>query len=85
MIKTNDKVDKKFLELGFKKVAEDDNIVQYEKRVDKYVYTHCIDILRKSNGNHIIQSYSKEDDLAVVGMTKEEMKLSLKKLKHKGW
>lgn len=84
-------IDEKFEEIGFKKVADNNYRVRYERYDKKYQYTHVLDICHKKSGNHIIQSYDKE---AVdkkykgnigVGLTYYETKLALKKMKRKKW
>ena len=53
------------------------------KKIKEGSYDHCLDILHKANGNHIIQSYQKRlnsDDFSnMVGLTYKETKLALKK------
>lgn len=84
-------IDDKFLDIGFKKKVENENCVVYERNDAKYGYTQCLDILYKSNGRHIVQSYDCElfDDSNIentcVGLTYYEMKLALKKMRQKHW
>lgn len=77
-------IDEKFKELGFDKTYESDIVVDYEKYIDKYKYTHVIELINKSNGQKTIHSYEKEINkdgfTNSVGMTKEETKLAIKKL-----
>lgn len=77
------RIDKGFRELGFKKIDEGNHGVTYAN-VDKGLgYVHCIAILHKKLGNHIIQSYQQgvnSDGFSnTVGMTYEEAKLAMKK------
>lgn len=84
-------VDRKFEEIGFKKVSDDEHGVVYERKHDSGVikYTHVLDIEKKKSGHHIILSYCKDlfDEKKIgnccVGLTGYEMKLALKKMKQK--
>lgn len=84
-------VDKKFEEIGFKKVSDDEHGVVYERKHDSgYIkYTHVLDIEKKKSGHHIILSCCKDlfDEKKIgnccVGLTGYEMKLALKKMKQK--
>lgn len=79
-------VDEKLAEIGFKKIAENEYGVAYERYDKKYKYTQAVDILRKSSGQHIMQSYDMNDKrCGCVGLTGYEMKLFLKKMKKMGW
>ena len=84
-------IDKKIEELGFKKVANNDCVVSYERLDKKYGYTQCVDILHKASGRHILQSYDKylHDRIGLgntsVGLTGYEMKLFYKKMKKMGY
>lgn len=83
-------IDKKFEEIGFIKVKDDEFGVSYERLNNEYNYIQVLDILHKANGIHIIQSYDKNlfDTKGIgntcVGLTYNEMKLALKKMKQKG-
>lgn len=80
-------IDERFKELGFEKMEEENKYgVSYIKGItlnDNVKYVHRIDIMRKSNGNHLIQSYQNgvnNDGLNnSVGLTYKETKLILKK------
>lgn len=81
-------VDEKLEDLGFKLVKEDEHGVYYERFNDDFKFTHCVDICRKTNGNHLIQSYDKkilvDHDIyanSVVGLTYKELCLFTKKMK----
>lgn len=84
-------VDKKFEEIGFIKVKEDQYGVTYERKNEKYNYTQVLDILHKESGRHIVQSVDKDlmDSKMIgntcVGLTYYEMKLALKKMKQLGY
>lgn len=77
------KTDKKLEKLGFIKQEESKYGAFYTKKIKEGSYDHCLDILHKANGNHIIQSYQKRlnsDDFSnMVGLTYKETKLALKK------
>lgn len=80
-------VDEKLKEIGFVKIEEDKYGVRYERKNSKYNFTQSVDILHKSSGKHILQSYEPDlmDEKKVgntcVGLTGYEMKLFLKKMK----
>lgn len=80
-------VDEKLKEIGFVKIEEDKYGVRYERKNSKYIFTQSVDILHKSSGKHILQSYDPDlmDEKKVgntcVGLTGYEMKLFLKKMK----
>lgn len=80
-------VDEKLKEIGFVKIEEDKYGVRYERKNSKYNFTQSVDILHKSFGKHILQSYDPDlmDEKKVgntcVGLTGYEMKLFLKKMK----
>lgn len=82
-------IDDKLKEVGFNKIEEDKNGASYEKNVPKYGYVHCLDILHKASGRHIIQSYqkdlNKEGFNNCVGLSLYETKLALKKAKQLGF
>lgn len=81
------KADHEFEKIGLKNVAETASIVQYERKERWGI--HCIDILYKTSGEHIIQSYQKGtlDNFMsyMCGMTHKEARLAIKKMKEKGW
>lgn len=80
-------VDEKLKEIGFVKIEEDKYGVRYERENSKYNFTQSVDILHKSSGEHILQSYDpdlmdqKKIGNTCVGLTEYEMKLFLKKMK----
>jgi flagellar motor component MotA len=84
-------IDEKFKEIGFLKVQEDEYGVSYEKQHNSPKYLQRLDILHKSSGRHIIQSYDPYlmDDKKIgntcVGLTMYEMDLCIKKMKQMGW
>ena len=81
--------DKKFKEIGFIKVREDEYGVVYERK--KGSFLQRLDLLRKASGKHILQSYdpylidNKEIGNTCVGLTMYEIKLCFKKMKEMGW
>lgn len=83
-------VDEKLKEIGFVKIEEDQYGVGYERKNSKYNFTQSVDILHKSSGKHILQSYDsdlmdqKKIGNTCVGLTGYEMKLFLKKMKQIG-
>lgn len=83
-------VDEKLKEIGFVKIEENKYSVRYERKNSKYNFTQSVDILHKSSGKHILQSYDPDlmDEKKVgntcVGLTGYEMKLFLKKMKKLG-
>lgn len=80
-------IDKELEKLGFMKVSQDGNVVQYERKERWGV--HCLDLMHKINGNHIIQSYQKgldsEGFSRMCGLTCREAALAVKKIKQLGW
>lgn len=84
-------IDKKFEEIGFKKVSEDKYGARYERENWRHNFTQVLDILHKSNGRHVVQSYDKElmdvENIGntCVGLTYYEMKLVLKKMRKLGY
>lgn len=80
-------VDEKLKEIGFVKIEEDKYGVRYERKNSKYNFTQSVDILHKTSGRHILQSYDADlmDEKKIgntcVGLTGYEMKLFLKKMK----
>lgn len=83
--------DDKLRSLRFTKTQDDKYAVQYERRDPKYKYIQVVVLLHKASGRHIVQSYdaSLGDNKGIgntcVGLTYEEAKLFLKKMKEKGW
>lgn len=91
MIKIFKSIDDKFMDIGFRKIEDDDFNVIYERQNGEYGYTQVLAICHKENGRHIVQSYDKDlfDTKKIgntcVGLTYYEMKLAMKKMKSKGW
>lgn len=83
-------VDDKLLEIGFKKIRENEYGATYERNDPKMKYTHRVDIVRKSSGKHLLQSYDPNlfdtDKIGNtgVGLTTYEMELFTKKMKQIG-
>lgn len=83
--------DEKLKEIGFKKIRDNNLIVEYQRYNDVFNYTQSLCIVRKLNGQSIIQSYDKglfDKNLignVCVGLTFKETKLIIKKMKEKGW
>lgn len=73
------KADKKMERLGFEKVQEDELGVTYLKKINDHNFVHRIDIVKKSNGNHLVQSYNSDGFNNCVGLTYPEMKAVMKK------
>ena len=88
MIKLFKNIDDKLLNLGFKKIKENEYGVRYERCNEKY--THVVTILRKASDKHMLQSYDKDLFDAqyigntAVGLTGFETKLFLTKMKKMG-
>ena len=84
-------IDKKFEDIGFVKCKENEYGVTYERNNNTYNYTQRLDLIHKSNGSHIVQSYDThlmDGDMTgntCVGLTMYEIKLCLKKMKEMGW
>ncbi len=82
-------VDEKFEELGFKKTYESKSVIEYTKFIEKFNFTHCIEILYKADGRHIALSYQQginnDGFNNAVGLTYLESKLIYKKMKQMGW
>ena len=91
MLKLFKNVDEKLRDLGFLKIEDNEHLVEYTRFDDKYKFTQRLAILYKESGKHIIQSYDKDlfDTKGIgnscVGLTYQETKLALKKMKQKGW
>ena len=81
----NNLIDKKFYELGWVKIKENEYVVAYEKYIKDYDYIHHIDIIHKKSGNHLIQSYcdTETNNLFsyMVGLNFKETLLSILKMK----
>jgi hypothetical protein len=90
-MKKSFRVDKKFAEIGFKKIAENEHGAIYSRENKKHKFTQVLSIQYKSSGKHIVQSYDEAlvDESGVgntcVGLTMYEMVLCLKKMKCMGW
>ena len=84
-------IDKQIEKLGFKKVEDNEHIISYERKNEKYNYIQVVDIYHKRSGKHLLFSYDKNlyDNKRVgntcVGLTYTEAKLFLKKMKSKKW
>lgn len=84
-------VDEKLRDIGFVKESEGKYHVAYVRKNHAPDYTHCLDILHKSNGQSIIQSYDRDlmDDKCIgnacVGLTYDEAKLVMRKMRQKHW
>lgn len=82
--------DKKLEDLGFKKTREDKFGAEYERVFPGYKFTHKVALLHKENGRHLLQSYDpdlldgKKSGCTNVGLTYNEAKLFLKKMKELG-
>ena len=84
-------IDEKFADIGFEKIADNEYYVAYKRKDPVRKFTQCLDIIHKSSGHHLVQSY--DEDLrdtknignVCVGLTAREMKLALKKMSKKGW
>lgn len=80
--------DDKLLDIGFKKVRQNDFGAGYE-RTEPEGYTHVVDLVHKKSERHLIQSYSKGEfgpnyTNACVGLTYHEAKLFLRKMREIG-
>lgn len=77
--------DRRFADLGFTKVYENQYGVKYERYIEEFNYIHAIAIMHKVSGGYIIQSYDTRVNSDcfnnVVGMSELEARLTLKKLK----
>lgn len=77
------KADNEMEKLGFEKVQDDEYGSTYLKKIEEYNYVHRIDIVKKSNGNHLIQSYATKTNSDgfnnCVGLTYPEMRAAMKK------
>lgn len=84
-------IDKKFAEIGFKKIEEGSYVTRYQRYDAEYKFMQTLDLLHKASGRHVVQSYDIHlmDDKKIgntcVGLTMYEMKLCLKKMKQMGW
>lgn len=78
-------IDKRLEELGFKKISEGNYGATYAKVDKEFGFVHCIAILNKELGDHIIHSYQKGANSDgfnnTVGMTYKEAKLAIKKFR----
>ncbi len=90
-MKIFESVDDKLRGLRFIKTEDNEYAVTYERLDTKYKFVQVVALLHKASGKHIIQSYdaSLGDDKGIgntcVGLTYEEARLFLKKMKKKGW
>lgn len=84
-------IDKKLADIGFEKTADNDYYVTYERKAPEENFTQRLDIVRKANGCHIVQSYDAGlrdvDNIGnvCVGLTAREMNLAMQKMRQKGW
>ena len=85
------RIDRKFKKIGFKKIEENIYGVSYERQNKEPKFTQRLDLIHKSNGRHLIQSYDPflMDDKKIgntcVGITMYEANLCIKKMKQMGW
>ena len=77
------KADREMEKLGFEKVQEDEFGVTYLKKINEHNFVHRIDIVKKSDGNYLVQSYQTKTNSDgynnCVGLTHSEMKAIMKK------
>ena len=84
-------IDGKFEKIGFTKVQDDEYAVEYNRHETKHKFLHCLRIIRKTTGRHIVQSYdpdlmdTKKIGCTAVGLTSYEMMLCVLKMWTKGW
>ena len=84
------RIDRKFKRIGFNKTEENEYGVSYERKHKNPNYTQKLDLVVKSNGRHLIQSYDPflTDDKKIgntcVGLTMYEAKLCIEKMKKMG-
>lgn len=82
------KTDKKLEKLGFTKIEEDKFGTIYKRHNEHYDQT--VALLHKNSGKHLIQSYdpnlydTKKIGNTAVGLTYEENRLFLKKMRELG-
>ena len=78
-------IDERLREIGFEKTIENEHGAFYEREEPRYYYTHCLNLIHRSNGEWLVQSYQKEDNSDgfnnAIGLTPYEMELALKKIK----
>lgn len=75
-------IDKKLLEIGFKKKIKNENLYEYVRESEESKYIHKVDIAKKLISNeYVLYSYQTVSDRnIVVGLTVNEMKLFLEKM-----
>ena len=75
-------IDKKLLEIGFKKKIKNENLYEYVRENEESKYIHKVDIAKKLISNeYVLYSYQTVSDRnIVVGLTVNEMKLFLEKM-----
>lgn len=84
-------IDRKFEKIGFTKVQDDEYAVEYNRYETKHKFLHCLRIVSKTSGRHIVQSYdpdlidAKKIGCTAVGLTSYEMMLCVLKMWSKGW
>lgn len=73
------------------KLKPNDKLGIVPSEIEEVTYIQVVDIVHKKNKNCIVQSYDpnlfdqKKIGNTCVGLTYEEMKLFMKKIKEKGW
>lgn len=83
-------VDDKLLEIGFKKELEDGHGCRYTREDKDFHFVQCVDIIKKTNGKHILHSYDANshensgNGCACIGLTSYEMELFTRKMKQIG-
>ena len=82
-------VDTKIKELGFELTYESNLVLTYERKDKQFDYIHGVDLVKKTKGIPIIQSYQKDTPGSkfdyMVGLKINEAKLFLKKIKNLKW
>lgn len=84
-------IDDKLADIGFVKIADNAYYVAYAREIPEENFTQRLDIVRKANGRHLVQSYDADlrdvDNIGnvCVGLTAREMNLAMQKMRQKGW
>lgn len=82
-------VDQKLRDIGFVKIKEDNYGANYERLDERYGYVQCLSLVHKISGRHLIQSYQQDINQSgfynMVGLTMDEAKLAIKKMKQMGF
>ena len=80
--------DERLKEIGFNKIEEGTKFTSYSRNIEQYGYTQRLDFLYKNSGRHLVQSYQEgcnSDGYSnVVGLTRKELKLCVRKMKELG-